>query len=79
MSNLVAMPRQAFSLLISRSTVFLFLWRQASQLMGRPPLEPFFLPCRMKRTPPGPEVPRTDGTIVRSSPSVVVVQIDRGE
>lgn len=34
------MPRHALSLLIRRSTVFRSLWRSASWLTGRPPLEP---------------------------------------
>ncbi|KOV77339.1 hypothetical protein ADL02_28060 [Streptomyces sp. NRRL WC-3723] len=47
LSYLVAMPRQAFSLLISRSTVFLSLYRSGSWLTGRPPLEPFHLSARL--------------------------------
>jgi hypothetical protein len=41
LSYLVAMPLQAFSLLISRSTVFLSLQRSASCPTGRPPPAPF--------------------------------------
>lgn len=37
------MPRQAFSLLISRSTVFRSLYRSASWLTDQPPSAPFFL------------------------------------
>lgn len=39
-----AMPRQAFSLLISRSTVFRSLYRSASWLTGRPSSAPLLLP-----------------------------------